>query len=529
MGEGVDKDGMMKVLVAVMSHETNTFSPVVTDLKRFEPTYGEDVLKQFKGTKTCAGAFLDVLEKNFDTDMLEVVTPIAGRAPPSSAVEEDAYEHMVKTIVDAAVAEKPDAIMLALHGAMVAQTFEDGEGELLRRLRAAVPNTPTAVSLDMHANFDVGIADNCDTVAGYMTYPHEDQYETAIRCGEALVKKIKGEAKPVTRWTRLPMIPHVMRQSTLEPYPGKPFKTPNKAIQERAAEMERDYEKCLCASVFVGFPHADISIAGMSVVVVTDDDEELAVKLRDELAAMCWAARADFVYNPEPLEESMARAKKLAVEKPADEKRPVVLLDHCDNTASGGTMDTTTVLAACIAAGFTDMAYYAIFDPAAIDAMFDAGEGEEVEVSLGGKLKHTIMPSEDTEPLVVRGKVVKLREANMGKGAYGQWGRDGRMATLQIGGIILCVVSKHVEPNNLAVFEKLDIDPYSYSYLVLKSRVHWQNSKGFGPVYYAVVECDGSGACTSDYSRCEFKNLTRPIYPLDAMEEADGVNAAVSG
>ena len=239
----------------------------------------------------------------------------------------------------------------------------------------------------------------------------------------------------------------------------------------------------------------------MSAVVVADGDQALADALRDELLAMCWAARADFVYNPEPLSESIARARALAAERDAGAaagapgKKPVVLLDHCDNTASGGTMDSTMVLRACLDAGLSGAVFYAIFDPASVDAMFAAGEGAEVALELGGKMRVPVMPTEETPPLAVTGSVVKLREAQTGPGSYGEWGQDGRMGVLRLpsggdgGSILVCVISKHVEPNNTAVLEKLEIDPYAHSFLVLKSRVHWQNSRGFGPVYHAVVEC----------------------------------------
>ena len=181
-------------------------------------------------------------------------------------------------------------------------------------------------------------------------------------------------------------------------------------------------------------------------------------------------------------------------------------------------MDSTMVLKACLDNGLEDAVFYAIYDPASIDEMFSAGEGNEVSLRLGGKFVVSTMPSEQTQPLEVTGEVVKLREKQMGT-----MGMDGRMGVIKLKSsptsfIHVCVVSNHMEPNNLAVFEKLDMDPYKFSFVILKSRVHWQNSKGFGPVYKAVVECDGAGVCTSDYSKCEFKNLRRPIFPLDEIE-----------
>src|SRR5262249_37033250 len=154
---------------------------------------------------------------------------------------------------------------------------------------------------------------------------------TAERAGRALLKMLAGDAKPTMVWGNAPMLPHVMRQGTDD--------FPNAQLQARAQEMER--AGALAVSLFTGFPHADIEQAGLSVVVVTDGDRGQAERLRDELLDSAWRDREAFVYKPEPLAQSMARAEAIARTPGA---RPVILLDHYDNTASGGTMDTTDVL-----------------------------------------------------------------------------------------------------------------------------------------------------------------------------------------
>ncbi len=169
--------------------------------------------------------------------------------------------------------------------------------------------------------------DHANVVAGYQTYPHVDMHGTGLRAGDALVRLIKGQAKPTTAWGNVPMLPHVMRQGSAD--------EPNKSLQARAQAMEA--EGALCASLFVGFPHADIANAGLSVVVTTDNDLALAERYRDELLQAAWEQREAFVYKLEKLEDSVARAKAM----PASGKGPVILLDHYDNAASGGPMDTT--------------------------------------------------------------------------------------------------------------------------------------------------------------------------------------------
>src|SRR5438067_10547603 len=210
-------------------------------------------------------------------------------------------------------------MFLDLHGAMVTESLEDGEGELLRRIRAIDPRTPIAVSLDMHANLYDAVIDNATVVTGYRTYPHIDTYDTAKRAGEILLKTMRGEVRPVMAWGNVPMLPHVMRQGSDD--------HPNQELQARCAAMAT--EGTLAASLFTGFPHADISNAGLSAVVVTDGDRALAEKLRDELLDQAWGDRADSVYRLEPLEQSLVRAKNIALA--AAGEGAGVLLDPYDN------------------------------------------------------------------------------------------------------------------------------------------------------------------------------------------------------
>lgn len=499
----------MKIVLAQMSHETNTFSPVPTPLARFsrraEVPLERDAARQaYTGTRSCMGAYIDVLnEAGF-----EFVIPVAGGAPPSGPVEEAAYEYMASRIVEAAKAGC-DAMMLDLHGAMVTESCEDGEGELLRRIREVLPDAPIAVALDMHANLFDLIVENSTVIAGYHLYPHLDTYETARIAGRVLVRTLNGEVSPTMVWGNAPMLPHVMRQGTDD--------FPNEELQARAKELEESGE-ALAVSLFTGFPHADISNAGLSVVVVTDNDRAKAEAIRDELLDRAWEVRESFVYQIEPLEESVARAKAIgeSVAKEPDEG-PVIVLDHYDNTASGGTMDTTEVLAEVLKQGLEDIAVFGIFDPEAVDKLIAAGVGSEVTIELGGK---TPMPSipQESHPLEVTG-VVKT----ISNGIFRAMGRARRGATMDIGKCVvldtgkaeIVVVSRHSEPVDPGCFLGLGIDPEQKRYLMLKSRIHYR--AGFKQMAREIVECAGVGVCTSNYADLEFKNVRRPIYPLDGI------------
>lgn len=488
----------MRLVIAMMKHETNTFSPVPTPLESFArgtPTVpeGPAVVEAFKGTGSAIAAFLELAE----AEGAEIVTPIAAGSWPSGPVHDDAYEYITGKIVDA-VAAGCDGVLLDLHGAMVTQSHEDGEGELLRRLRVVAPDTPIGVALDMHTNLYANLADNATVLAGYQTYPHIDNYETGMRAGRAAIAAIKGEAKPTVAWGNKPMLPHVMRQGTDD--------FPNSELQEMTRRMER--EGALCATLFVGFPHADISQAGLSAVVVTDNDPAQAEAWRDELLDFAWKHRAEFVYQIEPLEESLARAAKLT-------EGPIVLLDHYDNTASGGTMDCTEVLAGILEAGLEDVAAFAIRDAESAAAMHAAGVGAELTLDLGGKME---MPAigEVGKPLRVTGRVETLTDGlyrNEGPAARGVQMDMGPTAVLNTGKAQIVVTTKNQEPNDLNCMRSLGIEPTEKRYLMLKSRIHYR--AGFKRIAAETIECAGQGVCTSDYDALTFKNVRRPIYPLD--------------
>jgi len=488
----------MRLVIAQMKHETNTFSPVPTDLARFArgratPLEGEEIRAAFRGTGTGIGAFIELAEKAG----AEMVLPVAGSAAPSGPVQSAAYEYMASRILDAVV-KGCDAVLLDLHGAMVTDRHEDGEGELLARIHRVAPEVPVGVALDMHTNLFPAMAANATVIAGYQTYPHVDMYETGMRAGRPVLATLEGRAQPRMAWGWRPMLPHVMRQSSLD--------APNREIQARAKAMEK--EGALAATFFVGFPHADIPYAGVSAVVVTDGDAARARRLADELLDMAWREREKFVYRIEPLAASLARARQM-------QGGPVVLLDHYDNCASGGTMDTMAVLGGILEAGMDNVCAFAVFDPEAVQKMKAAGLGARVTLPLGGKLDMPALGLKG-KPLAVSGTVKRIIDGlykNEGPMAKGELMDMGPAAVLDTGKAEIAVISRHTEPYDMGSFRALGLEPAKKRYLMLKSRVHWR--AGLGPLAKAVVECAGEGVCTSDYSQLQFNRVRRPAYPLD--------------
>ncbi|MBK1659467.1 M81 family metallopeptidase [Paracraurococcus ruber] len=494
----------MRLLLAALSHETNTFSPVPTPRTRFcrdgkELLEGERAIAFFRGTGTCMGGFLKVAEEAG----AEIVVSIVAHAPPSGPVQREAYEGFCDAICGAVAQGGWDGILLDLHGAMVAEGFEDGEGELLRRIRAIDPTTPIAIAYDMHANVYGPMVETATIAAGYHTYPHVDQAETAERAARVLLRALRGEVKPVVAWGRAPMLPHVMAQGT--------HAFPNKELQAMCRAWEES-GRALAASLFVGFPHADIEGAGLSAVVYTDRDQADAQRMVQELLDFAWQAREQFVFRPEPLADSVARAKAAGVTK-AD--KPVVLLDHYDNCASGGTMDTTEVLAEILRQGLEDVAFFGICDPAAVAECQAAGVGATVTLALGGKLPMPALP-QSSRPLEVTGTVRTLSAGYFVTKEGLSPGLKvfmGPTVVLDTGKVEIVLVTRQIEPVSPDMFRVLGIEPRDKRFLAIKSRVHWRAA--LGPLAREIVECAGVGVCTSDYSQLTFRNVRRPVFPLD--------------
>ncbi len=489
----------MRLIAAMFKHETNTFSPVPTPLERFNPSFGNAAFEAYRGTNTPLGGYIAEAE----AIGAQVSVPVAAEAWPSGPVDADAFETLAGAIVEA-VDRGCDAVMLDLHGAMVGERFDDGEGELLRRIRERRPGIPITVALDLHTNLTEQMVANSTAIVGYKTYPHVDMRETGAQAGRIVLDMLAGRCNPVMRWGNRPMIPHIMRQATED--------EPMRSLIAEARRLEAGGLRA--ATVFAGFPHADIRDAGLSVVTVADGDAGAAETARDRLLDMAWASRERFVYRGEPLAVALERAQAEAA-KPG--KGPVVLLDHCDNCGSGGTQDDMTVIGAVLCAGLKDVAVFAVADPDAVAALAAAGVGRRATIALGGKRD---MPAIGVKgrPLAVEGTVRAITDGEFtirGPMYTGVRVGMGRTAVLDTGTAEIVVTERNHEPWDLGCLRSVGIEPTEKRYVLLKSRVHWR--AGFKPIAKAVVELAGQGVTTSDYSILTFRKLRRPIYPLDRM------------
>lgn len=492
----------MKIVAARMNHETNTFSPVPTPLASFGPdgpTFGAQAHAQGRGSRTGLGAFITAAEVRG----AHLTVSVNATANPSGRVDDAAFERMATSIVDAA-REGCDLILLDLHGAMATQSFDDAEGELLRRLRAVAPRTPIAVALDLHGNLTQAMIDCADVIVGFKTYPHIDMFETGAHAAHLAFQMIDTGRQPALAWTQLPLLSHTLRSATGE------------GAMQRAVQRARQLESegLEAVSVFAGFSLADIRDAGVSVVV-SGPDPHAAQAAADTLARQIWADRAGFVYSSEPLAASVTQAKTMQAAT-TGQRGPVLLLDHGDNVMSGGTCDTTTVLEECLRQGLQRIGAGPLADPQTVAQAIAAGVGSRLRVHLGNKMPLGLGGAQHSPlPLDVQVRAISDGRFRITGPIYtGETWAMGRTVVLEHAAGMLVVSERPMEPLDLGVFTSVGINPSDFDFLILKSRMYCRPS--FVPIARGLVECDSRGVTSSDYRLFRFTRVRRPIYPLDA-------------
>jgi len=490
----------MRVVVAELSHETNTFSSVPTDLAAFERAgirRGAAVTRELGGTATPVAGFLDAAVELG----LELIPILSVWATPSGMVTAGALDSLLGEIVDGIARAGPvDGVLLGLHGAMVSEAARDADGYILNRVRRAVgPRVPVVATLDLHANISDAMAELADALVGFDTYPHVDQRERGREAAELLVRIARGEVHPETALARPPMLPTSQNMPT--------HQEPMRSIVARAHELERT-PGVLTITVAGGFPPADVEEAGFCVLVTTDGDPGLARRLADELAGLAWQRRDGFLGGVASWEEAAAALRAI-------QHGPLVLVDIGDNPWTGGTGDSAELLRFLLHEGARDAALALIADPESVARCIAAGVGSIVDLRLGGKIDRL-----HGAPLPVRGYVRMLsdgRYVNRGPMHAGVPVDLGRTAVVACDSVAVLVTERAETPIDINIFRTHGIEPTNLRVIALKGKGHFRAA--FEPIAERVVLVEGPGISGADLSRLDFRHVRRPIWPLDPFDE----------
>jgi len=480
----------------MLSHETNTFSNVPTDRAQFEARhlhYGGEIVETFRATGTCLGGMIEAAERHG----ARLVPSVAAAASPAGRVTREIYTHVKdRMLADLAAAGAVDGVLLDLHGAMVPEGIDDGEGDIISAVRKVVgPKVPIAVTLDFHGNLSPAMASGADLLHGYKTYPHVDMAERGAEATERLIDTIAGRLRPTSALRTPPLLPPIGSQRTAV--------GPMRRLYDRADEMEKD-PRVISVSVFAGFPYADIPEAGLSVYVVTDGDQRLADALAEELAELAWRHRHEFVHTGLPVPAAVAKAL-------AAEGRPIVLADMADNTGGGAAGDGTEILRELLRVGARSAVVACLWDAAAVQACVKAGVGQSLTLEVGGKVD-----DRHGAPLRVTGVVRTLsdgRFVHKGPMARGLPGRLGPTAVLDVNDVKVILISYRWQTLDPEMLRFVGLDPLEHKILVVKSTIHYRAA--FEPIAREIIEVDAPGLSSSNLDRFAFARIRRPIFPLD--------------
>ena len=484
---------MTRIAVGGFLHETNTFAPTKATYADFvhgggwpAMTQGPDVLKTMRNINVGLAGFVEQAEARG----WELVPTIFAAASPSAHVTEDAYERIAGVIVDGIRnAGALDAVYLDLHGAMVTEHLDDGEGEILRRVRQVIGNDlPLVVSLDLHANVTPEMVERADALLAYRTYPHVDMADTGRAAARHLALLLATKRKLAKAFRQLPFLISLSWQCTND--------QPAKSIYRKLAALQNDAVPTL--SFCPGFPAADFHHCGPSVFAYGQTQAD-ADTTADKLAALIESHESDFngrIYTPD---EGVRHAMELATRA----HKPIVIADTQDNPGAGGDSDTTGMLRALVRNRASKAAIGAIYDPDSAKAAHAAGVGATVALALGGK---SGVPGD--APYEETFIVEQLSDGKfVAPGPY-YGGRDmdmGPSAALRIGDVRVVVSSHKAQLADQSMYRYVGIEPTEQAILVNKSSVHFRAD--FEPIAETLLICAAPGAMPADTATLPWTRL----------------------
>ena len=482
----------MRILLAGFQHETNTFAPSKTAYEDFvrggafpAMARGGDILG-LRDVNLPMGGFLRAMP---DVDLVPVVW--AG-ATPAAHVTKDAFERIAGEIMAAAAAAPPDAIYLDLHGAMVCEHLDDGEGELLSRLRQVVgARVPIVASLDLHANVTRKMLTQADALVAYRTYPHVDMAETGDRAA-FLLRRLLARGNALFRASRqVPFLIPINGMCTLV--------EPARGTYQTLAQAEARHS--LSLSFAPGFPAADFPECGATVWGYGDsgDIEREVESLADRIISQ----EADWAVSLLEPEEAVRTAMRIA----ATASRPVVIADTQDNPGGGGDSDTTGMLRALIACGAQDAAMGLMVDPAAAAAAHAAGVGANIAIALGGQSGVA-----GDAPFHATFRVEQLSDGRCrydGPMMHGKLTDAGPSARLSIAGVQIVVTTHKDQMLDRNLYRMAGVEPERMKILVNKSSVHFRAD--FQPIAEAVLVARAPGPLLADPADYPWTRLRKGI------------------
>ena len=494
--------GKPRIAVGGISHETDTFNPRKTGLADFGWKEGgpdDDFLQDHEMASTTISGYLEGAQR-FG---LQLYPTLLARATPQGTVTDKAFETMTAELVRRLkAAPKLDGVLLALHGAMVVESHPHGDAEIVRRVREALgEDMPIVVTHDFHANVSEEIIEYSDVLITYKECPHLDPKDRGLQAGEIMAGIVSGKVKPVQAISKPAMLLNLIHHDT--------FKQPLKPIVDESKRLEKD-PRILAVSVPGGYQWADVPAMGPSVVVVTDNDPDLAKREARRLSDMLWALRDKLDFKL----PNAATAVRLAM---GNDTFPVALIDTGDNIGGGASGDSTFILNELLrqsAQGWVVV----IADGEAAETAFSAGVGGQFDQFVGGKTDRF-----HGEPVRIRGRVKSLHdgryiepEVRHGGGRYNDMGHTAVIevegSTRELSNLLL-LTYRRTSPNSLHQLISNGVNPRRQKILVAKGCI--APRAAYEPIAARLIEVDTPGLTAVNPKRFTYKHVRRPLFGLE--------------
>lgn len=481
-------------------HETHTFMEQGTTLADFATQslhLGENMITSMCGSRTGIGGMIDRASE----EGWQLLPTLYATAMPGGVVTDAAYGELVSELTDRLAQCMPvDGVLLALHGAMVAEGELDAEADIVAQARAIVGGAvPIVVLLDMHGNISPRLVELAEVLLAYDTNPHIDAYARGVEAAEIMARLLRREFRPTPAYARPALL--LPAQSTATEA------APLALVHARAAEIEAENE-VICIAVMAGFAYADTPFTGPNIIVTTDEQPKLAAAYADELSAILFEQRTGALPRFLTPTDAVLLAKK-------QEPGPVILVDSADNIGGGTTGDGADALAAMLNHDVREGTII-LADPEAVAICWRAGSAGHVTLEVGGKVDGW-----HGQPVTVTGTVRALSDGvfecelpdNHFASFYGNTVHMGRSVWLRVEGVNILLTERKTPPLDLAQLRHIGIIPEAQSMIVVKSAVAYQAA--YGPIASEAIEMDTAGLCSANLSRFPYRHLKRPVYPLD--------------
>ncbi|WP_157231427.1 M81 family metallopeptidase [Halostagnicola larsenii] len=499
------------VLLGSIYHETNTFAPGYTtreDFQDHKEYFGDEIIEEFHGTNTEIGGIINLAEQS----NINLFLSLSVSAMPGATIARDTFDFYQEKLLSDIRQHKNelDGVILPLHGAMVVEGLQDGEGVLISNIREIIEDhVPIIVTLDLHGNITDKLVHHADALIAYETYPHIDKAKTGKRGLDCLLQIIHGEIIPVMSIERPPLSPVTPTQNTRE--------GPMAEVMEFARKLE-EQDSIVKVNVLPGFSRSDVPAMGFSVPVVADDDLEAAKNASRDLAEMVWEMHEEFVMDFPTPPEAVSEAIDY-IEGSTGSTDPVVLADVGDNPGGGGTADGTAVLRELIEQGADNTGVAIIRDPAVVESCIQSGVGKKVTVTLGGKTD-----DRHGEPIVDLDGYVKtitdgkfLNYGPKSTGAKNDMGRTVLLECQQKNDVQIIVTEKRLQPADTEIWRHVGTQPERFDILLVKSTNHFRAD--YEPRASRVIPVNSPGLAAMDPRQFNHRNLKRQIYPICEEDE----------